>query len=132
MGVTGGACAWLPPLGNHPPVFSPGIHKRDNRRTPALAQPVLGQRDRVVQDYLIGVGGSLPSLVAPVSGARRPGRGMRPTGWNSRSPKKLSGDYAVTDNGMVSDGKTSVVGKMDSFSDGLVVKRNVRDVPFIG
>ena len=57
---------------------------------------------------------------------------MRPAGWNSRSPKKLSGDYVVTDNGMVSDGKTSEVGKMDSVSDGLVVKRNVRDLPLSG
>ena len=60
----------FPPLGSHPPVFSPGIHDRDNRRTPALAQPVLEQMDRVVQDSPIGVGGTLPSLVAPVSGAR--------------------------------------------------------------
>ena len=49
---------------------------------------------------------------------------MRPAGWNSRSPTKLSGDYVATDNGVVPDGKTSEVGKMDSFPDGLVVKRN--------
>ena len=53
---------------------------------------------------------------------------MRPAGWNSRSPKKLSGDYVATDNG----GKKSEVGKMDSFSDGLVVKRNARVVPLAG
>ena len=49
---------------------------------------------------------------------------MRPAGWNSRSPKKLSGDYVATDNGVMPDAKTSEVGKMDSFPDGLVVKRN--------
>ena len=54
---------------------------------------------------------------------------MRPAGWNSRSPKKLSGDYVATDNSVVPDGKTSEVGKMDSFPDGLVVKRNARVVP---
>ena len=91
-------------------MFPSGIHKQDNRRMPALAQPVLGQ--------------SSPSLVPPVSRARRPRRGMRPAGWNSRSPKKLSGDYVATDNGVVPDGKTSEVGKMDSFLDGLVVKRD--------
>ena len=30
---------------------------------PALAQPLLGQRDRVVPDSPIGMGGSSPSLV---------------------------------------------------------------------
>ena len=61
----------FPPLGSHPPVFPSGIHKRDNRRMPALAQPVLGQRDRVVPDSPIGMGGSSPSFVLPVSGLRR-------------------------------------------------------------
>ena len=117
----------FPPLGSHPPVFPSGIHERDNRRMPALAQPMLGQRDRVVLDSPIG--GSSPSLVPSVSGAWRPRRGMRPAGWNSRSPKKLSGDYVATDNSVVPDGKTSEVGKMDSFPDGLVVKRNARVVP---
>ena len=57
---------------------------------------------------------------------------MRPAGWNSRSPKKLSGDYVATDNGVVPDGKTSEVGKMNSFLDGLAVKRNTRVVPLSG
>ena len=57
---------------------------------------------------------------------------MRPAGWNSRSPKKFSGDYVATDNGVVPDGKTSEVGKMDSFPDGLVVKRDSRVVPSSG
>ena len=122
----------FPPLGSHPPVFPSGIHERDNRRMPALAQPVLGQRNRIVPDSPIGMGGSSPSLVPPLSGAWRPRRGMRPAGWNNRSPKKLSGDYVATDNGVVTDGKTSEVGKMDSFPDGLVVKKNARVVPLSG
>ena len=122
----------FPPLGSHPPVFSPGEHKRDYRRMHVLAQPVPGQMDRAVQDSPIGMGGSLPSLFTPVSGARRSGRGMRPAGWNSRFPKKLSCDYVVTENSMVSEGKTSEVGKLDSFSDELVVKRNVGDAPLPG
>ena len=47
-------------------------------------------------------------------------------------PKKLSGDYVATDNGVVPDGKTSEVGKMDSFPNGLVVKRDSRLVPSSG
>ena len=114
----------FPPLGSHPPVFPSGIHERDNQMMPALAQLVLGQRDRFVPDSPIGMGGSSPSLVPPVSGARRPRRGMRHAGWNSRSAKKLSGNYVATDNDVVPDGKTSEVGKMVSFPDGLVVKKN--------
>ena len=57
---------------------------------------------------------------------------MRPAGWNSRSPKKLRGDYVATDNGVVPDGKTSDIGKMDSFPDGLAVKRNASVVPLAG
>ena len=60
---------------------------------PVLAQSVLGRRDQVVLDSPIGMGGGSPSVVPPVSGARRSGRGMRPAGWNSRSPRKLSGVY---------------------------------------
>ena len=46
----------------------------------------------------------------------------------------MSGDYVATDNGVVPDGKTSEVGKMDSFPDGLVVKKNalIRVVPLSG
>ena len=62
-------------LFHHPPVFPSGIHERDNRRMPALDQPVLGQRDRVVPYSPIGMGGSSPSLVPPVSGPWRPRRG---------------------------------------------------------
>ena len=40
-----------------------------------LAQSVLGQRNPVVPDSLIGMGGGSPSVVPPVSGARRSGRG---------------------------------------------------------
>ena len=46
----------------------------------------------------------------------------------------MSGDYVATDNdnGVVPDAKTSEVGKMDSFLDGLAVKRNARVVPLSG
>ena len=57
---------------------------------------------------------------------------MRPAGWNSRSPKKLYHDYVVTENSMVSEGKTSASEKLDSFSDELVVKRKVGDAPLPG
>ena len=56
-------------------MFPSEIHERDNRRMPALAQPVLGQRDRVVPDSPIEMGESSPSVVPPVSGARRHRRG---------------------------------------------------------
>ena len=42
---------------------------------------------------------------------------MRPAGGNSGSPRKLN---------VVS---TSEIGKIDSFSDGLVVRKNARAVP---
>ena len=71
------------------------------------------------------MGEGLPSLFTPVSGARRSGRGMRPAGWNSRSPKNLYSNYVVTENSMVSEGKTSASEKLDSFSDELVVKRKI-------
>ena len=63
-------------------------------------------------DSPIGMDGGSPSVVPPVSGARRFGRGMRPARGNSRSSRKLN---------VVS---TSEVEKMDSFPDGLVVERN--------
>ena len=62
-----GMCMVPVGLFHHPPVFPSGIHKRDNRRMPAL--------DRVVPYSPIGMGGSSPSLVPPVSGAWRPRRG---------------------------------------------------------
>ena len=79
MSVNGGACAWLW-LVSKLMGFPPSVCSRDNRRTHVLAQPVAGQMDRVVRDSLIGMGGSLPSLFTPVSGARRSGRGMQPAG----------------------------------------------------
>ena len=57
---------------------------------------------------------------------------MRPAGWNSRSPNKLYCDYVVIKNSMVSEGKTSASEKLDNFSDKLVVKRKVGDVPLLG
>ena len=71
----------------------------------------------------------LQSLFTPVSGARRSGRGMRPARWNSRSP---SCGWVVTENSMVSGGKTGAVEKLDSFSDDVVVKKNVGDAPLPG
>ena len=102
----------FPSLGSHPAE----IHGQDNRNMLVLAQSVLGRRNPVVLDSLIGMGGGSPSVVPPVSGARRSGRGMRPARGNSRSSRKLN---------VVS---TSEVGKMDSLLDGLVVKKNARVV----
>ena len=103
MAVAVGACAStqaFPLLGSH----RSGLHGRDNRGMLVLpVQPVLGQRDQVVLDSSIGMDGILPSVLPPVSWARQPGRGMRPAGWNSLSPKKLS---------VVSAGKTSEVGQI--------------------
>ena len=91
----------FPPLGSHPPVFSPRERERGNRKTHVLAQPVVGQTDRVVRDSTIEMGMRLPSLFSPVSGARRAGRKMRPAGGNNWSPKKLSHKLVITGNGMV-------------------------------
>ena len=44
---------------------------------------------------------------------------MRPAGGNSRSPKKLN---------VISTGKVEMMDSLDSFPDGLVVKRNARVV----
>ena len=59
-------------------MFSLGEHEWGNRKTHVQAQPVAGQTDRVVRDSTIEMGGSLPSLFTPVSGAQRSERGMRP------------------------------------------------------
>ena len=92
------------------------IHGQDNRKMPLLARSVLG-RNPIVPDSPIGMGGGSPSVVPPVSGARLSGRGMRPAGGNSRSPRKLN---------VIS---TSEIGEIDSFSDGLVVRKNARAMP---
>ena len=132
MGVTGGhvhGSGWssstqaFPPLGSHPPVFPSGIHERDNRRMPALAQPELGQRDHVVPDSPIGMGGSSPSVVPQCTELGDLGGECGLQGGIAG----LRRNY-----GVVPDGKTSDVGKVDSFPDGLVVKRNARVVPLSG
>ena len=105
----------FPPLGSHPTE----IHEQDNRELSVLARSVLGRRNPIVPDSLIGMGGGSPSEVPPVSGARRSGRGMRPAGGNSRSPKKLNVMYTSEVENMDS---------LDSFPEGLVVKRNARAV----
>ena len=88
MATAGGVRAWprlgfkhasFSVIGSHPPE----IHRRDNRGMPVLAQSVLGRRNLVVLDSPIGMGGGSPSVVPPVSGARRFGRGMRPAGGNN-------------------------------------------------
>ena len=48
----------FPPLRSHPA----GMHRRDNRGMPVLAQSVLGRRDQVVPDPPIGMGGGSPSV----------------------------------------------------------------------
>ena len=64
----------FPPLGSHPTE----IHGQDNRKLPVLAKLVLGGRSPIVPDSPIGMGGGSSSVVPPVSGARKNGRGMRP------------------------------------------------------
>ena len=105
----------FPPLGSHPTE----IHEQDNRELSVLARSVLGRRNPIVPDTPIGMGGGSPLVVSPVSGARRSGRGMRPAGGNSRSPKKLNVIYT---------GEVEMMDSLDKFSDGLVVKRNDRAV----
>ena len=59
----------VPSLGSYPAE----IHGHDNRKMPVLAQSVLGRRNPVVPDSPIGMRGGSPSVVHPVSGARRSG-----------------------------------------------------------
>ena len=54
-----------------------------------------------------------------MSGARRSERGMRPAGGNGRSPRQLK---------VVSTSEVDKIQDLDSFPDGLVVKKNVRVV----
>ena len=82
----------FPPLGSHPAE----IHGQDNQKMSVLARSVLGKRNPIVPDSPIGMGGGSPSVVPPVSGARRSGRGVRPAGGNSRSPRKLIIGYTLT------------------------------------
>ena len=104
------------PLGSHPTE----IHEQDNRELSVLARSVLGRMNPIVPDAPIGMGGGSPSVVPPVSGARRSGRGMQPAGGNSRSPKKLN---------VISTGEVEMMDSLDNFLNELIVKRNDREVP---
>ena len=84
---------------------SVGTRSRTRQAEAAATQPQ-ASRASWPEKPPIRMGGGSPSVVPPVSGAWRSGRG------NSRSPRKLN---------VVS---TSEVGKMDSFPDVLVVKKN--------
>ena len=68
-------------------------------------------------DSPIGMGGGSSSVVPPVPGARKNGRGMRPARGNRRSPQK------------VNEVPMEVIGKMVVVLDGPVVKENTRVVP---
>ena len=56
---------------------------QDNRQLSVRTKSVLGSRN------LIGMGGGSLSVVPPVSGARKNGRGMRPAGGDRWSPPKV-------------------------------------------
>ena len=109
MAVAGGA--W--PLGSQPAE----IHGKDSRKLSVLAKPILGGRSPIMPDSPIGMCRGSSSVVPPVSGARKNGRGMRPAGGNRRSPQKVN--VVPTD----------VIGRMVVVSDGPVVKENARVVP---
>ena len=96
----------FPPLGSHPTE----VRWQDHRQLPVQANVVLGNRNPIVLDSPIGMGRGSSSVVPPVSGARKHGRGMRPAG-DRRSPQK------------VKDGHTDVRENIIVVSDGLVVKR---------
>ena len=68
-------------------------------------------------DSTIRMGGGPSSMVPSVSGARKNGSGMRPSGGNRQSPQK------------VNKVPTDVMGKMVVVSDGPVVKENARVAP---
>ena len=83
-----GSCRWgmiIAPVGLRDASFS-AIGEPSHRNTWAG----LPRRNPIVPDSPIRMGGGSPSVVPPVSGARRSGRGMRPDGGNSQSPKKLN------------------------------------------
>ena len=73
----------FPPLGSHPTE----VRGRDNRHLLVRAKSVLASRTRspVVPDSPIGLDWGSSSVVPPVSGARKHGRGIWPAGWDRRS-----------------------------------------------
>ena len=103
----------LPPLGSHPME----VRGQDNRQLPVRAKVVLGSRSPIMPDSPIGLGRGSSSVVPPVSGARKHGRGMLPAGGDRRSPQK------------VKDGQTDVREDILVVSDGQVVRENTRVVP---
>ena len=82
-----------------------------------LAKSVLGGRGQIVPDSPIRMGGGSSSVVPPVPGAQRNGRGMRSARGNRRYPQKV--------NVVPKD----VIGRMVVVSDGPMVKENARVVP---
>ena len=122
----------FPPLGSHPQMVSTEERARGNRKTHDRAQPVVGQMDRVVQDATSEMGGSLPSLFSPVSGARRAGRKMRPAGGNNRPQKKSNHSLVVTGIDVVSEGETNVAEKLNGCSGDPAGLRRCQDAHLPG
>ena len=60
------------PLGSHPTE----VRGQDNRQLPVPPKSVLGSRSPIVLDSPIGMGRGSSSVVPPVSGTRKHGRGM--------------------------------------------------------
>ena len=71
----------FPPLGSHPTEAC----GQDNRQLPVRAKSVLGSRSPTVPDSPIGLDRGSSSVVPPVFGARKYGRGMRPAGGDRQS-----------------------------------------------
>ena len=111
---------------------SMGERERGNRKMHLRAHPLVGQTDRVVRDATSEMGGSLPSLFSPVSGARRAGRKMRPAGGNNRPPKKSNHGLVVTWSDVVLEGETNVVEKLNGYSGDLAGLRRGQDAPLPG
>ena len=95
-------------------------------------RPVVGQTDWVVRDATSEMGGSLPSLFSPVSGARRAGRKMRPAGGYNRPPKKSNHGLVVTRSDVILEGETNVVEKLNGYLGDLAGMRRGQDAPLPG
>ena len=93
------------------------VRGQDNRQLPVRTKVVLGNRNMIMLDTPIGMGGGSSSVVPPTSGARKHGRGIRPAGRDRRSPQK------------VKDGQMDVSENIIVVSDGPVVRENTRVVP---
>ena len=75
----------FPPLGSHPME----ARGQDNRKLPGRTKVVLGIRNPIVPISPVGMDRGSSSVVPQVSGAQKHGRGMRPAGWNRRSPQRV-------------------------------------------